>query len=114
LSREEQGWKKNLDHKKQDVDKNEDVWGSPRGQKSEPWGHDDRFEKDYDFYGKQTQRDEGTFRPKNRSGSSGNWRDRKGSEWKDQKSIPKSETNAVEPKFTVVTPLPLPEEESWD
>lgn len=113
-SREEQGWKKNLDHIKQDVDQREDVWGSPRGQKSEPWGHDDRFEKDYDFYGKQTQRGEGTFRPRNRSGNGGNWRDRKGSEWNDQKSIPKSETNTVEPKLTVMPPPPLPEEENWD
>lgn len=115
LSREEQGRKNNLEHKIQDVDENENVWGSPRGQKREPWGHDDRFEKDYDFYGKQAQRGEGTFRPRNRSGNSGNWRDRKGSEGKDQKSIPKSETNTVEPILTVVTPPPLPEEEeNWD
>ncbi|PNF29165.1 hypothetical protein B7P43_G11855 [Cryptotermes secundus] len=116
-SREEQGWKKHLGHMKQDVDQNEDVWGSPRGQKSERWGHDDRFEKDYDFYGKQTQRGEGTFRPRNRTGNSENWRDKKGSEWKDQKNIPKSETNAVETIDTTVTcpPLPeLPEEENWD
>jgi hypothetical protein len=113
-SREEQGWKKSWEHKRQDLDQNEDVWGSPRGQKSEPWGHDDRFEKDYDFYGKQAQRGEGILRPRNRSGNSGNWRDRKGSEGKDQKSIPKSEANTVEPKYTVVAPPPLAEEENWD
>jgi hypothetical protein len=110
LSREEQGRKKNWEYTKQDVDPNDTVWGTPRGQKSDPWGHDDRFDKDYDFYGKQAQRGEGTFRPRNRSSNSGNWRDRKGGEGKEQKGT----TNTVEPNLALLTPPPLPEEENWD
>jgi hypothetical protein len=113
-SGEEHGRKKNWEHRKQEVDQNENIWGSPRGQKSDPWGHDDRFEKDYDFYGKPAQRGEGAFRPRNKSGNSGNWRDRQGSEGKDQKNIPKIETSAIEPELTVFSPPPLPEEENWD
>lgn len=113
-SRDEGGRKKDWGHRRQDRDQNEDVWGTARGQKADPWGHDDRFEKDDSFYGKQAQRGEEMFRPRNRGGSSGNWRDRKESEGKDQKTNPKSVTSETEPQGTVVVPPPLPEEENWD
>jgi hypothetical protein len=113
-SRDEGGWKKDWGHGRQDTDQNEDIWGTARGQKADPWGHDDRFDKDDNFYGKQAQRGEGTFKPRNRGGSSGNWRDRKGIGGKDQKSTPKNETNEIESQPTLVVPPPLPEEENWD
>jgi len=113
-SRDEGGWRRDRGHKRQDTDQNEDIWGTARGQKTDPWGHDDRFQKEDDFYGKQSQRGEGTFRPRNRGGSSGNWRDRKGTEEKDQMSTPKSETNETESKPTLVAPPLLTEEENWD
>jgi hypothetical protein len=113
-SRDEGGWRRDRGYRRQDTDQNEDIWGTPRGQKADPWGHDDRFQKDDDFYGKQSQRGEGTFRPRNRNGSTGNWRDRKGSEGRDQKITPKSETNEIESQPSAVAPPPLPEEETWD
>ena len=113
-SRDEGAWRRDRGHRRQDTDHGEDLWGTTRGQKVDPWGHDDRFEKVDDFYGKQSQRGEGTFRPRNRGGSSGNWRDRKGTEGKDQMSTPKSETNETESQPTLMAPPPLPEEENWD
>lgn len=113
-SRDEGGRRKDWGHRRQDTDQNEDIWGTARGQKVDPWGHDDRFEKDDNFYGKQTQRGEGTFKPRNRGGSSGNWRDRKGSGGKDQKSTTKNETNEIESQPTLVVPPAVPEEETWD
>jgi hypothetical protein len=111
---EDQFRKKNR-FRRQEVDPNEDIWGTVRGQKDDPWGHDDRFVRDDDFYGKQAQRGEESFRPRSRGGpSSGSWRDRKGSEWRDQKSFPKSETSKTEPQPISVAPPPLPEEENWD
>lgn len=106
--------KKGWGHKRQDVDQNEDIWGTRRGQKSEPWCHDDRFTRENDFYGKQAQRGEETFRPRIVGGASGFWRDRRGSEGRDQKSTPKSETSKIEPQPIAVPPPPLPEEENWD
>lgn len=111
-SRDEGGRRRDWGQKRQDTDENEDVWGTARGQKADPWGHDDRFQKEYDFYGKQSQRGEGTFRPRNRGGNTENWRDRKGTEGKDQKNTPKSDRNETEP--TIVAPPPLPAEENWD
>ena len=99
---------------RQDTDQNGNIWGTARQQKADLWGHDDHFQKDYYFYGKQSQRGKGTFRPKKRSGSSGNWRDRKGTEGKDQMSTPKSETGETESQPTIVAPPPLSEEENWD
>jgi hypothetical protein len=113
-SRDEGGWRRERGHRRQDTDQNEDIWGTARGQKADPWGHDDRFQKDDDFYGKQSQRGEGTFRPRNRGGSSGNWRDRKGTEGKDQVSTPKSETYETESQPTLAAPPPVTEEENWD
>jgi len=113
-SRDDGSWRKDRGHKRHDTDQNEDIWGTPRGQKADPWGHDDRFQKDDDFYGRQSQRGEGTFRCRNRGGSSGKWRDRKGTEGTDQMSTPKSETNETESKSILVAPPPLTEEENWD
>jgi hypothetical protein len=113
-SGEDQVWKKGYGHKRQDVDQNEVIWGTRRGQKHEPWGHDDRFVKDYDFYGRQAQRGEETFRPRITGGSNGPWRDKKGSEGKDQKCSPKSEKSKTVPQPIAVAPPPLPEEENWD
>jgi len=113
-SRDVGGWRKDRGHKRQDVDQNEDIWGTAHREKSDPWGHDDRFQKGDDFYGKQSQRGEGTFKSRNKGGSSGNWRDRKGTEGKDQMSTPKSETNETESKPILEGPPPLNEEENWD
>ncbi|XP_021934468.1 uncharacterized protein LOC110837034 isoform X2 [Zootermopsis nevadensis] len=113
-SGDDQVRRKGWGHKRQDVDQNEDIWGTRRGQKHEPWGHDDRFVKDDDFYGKQAQRGEETFRPRIIGGASGLRRDRKGSDGKDQKSTPKSETSKTEPEPIAVPPPPLTEEENWD
>jgi hypothetical protein len=113
-SRDEVGWRRDKGHKRQDTDQNEDIWGTPHGQKEDLWGHDDRFQKDDDFYGQQSQREGGKFRSRNRGGSIGNWRDRKGTEGKDQMSTPKSETNETESQPTLVALPPPIEEENWD
>ena len=42
-SRDEGGRRRDWGQKRQDTDENEDVWGTARGQKADPWGHDDRF-----------------------------------------------------------------------
>jgi len=113
-SGDEGSWRRDRGHRRQDTDENEDIWGTARGQKADPWGHDDRFQKDYDYHGKQPQRVDGTFRSRNRDGSSWNWRDKKGTEVKDQKSTPKSETNGTESKPSLVAPPQALEEENWD
>lgn len=113
-SRDDGGWRKDRGHKRQDTDQNEDIRGIPRGRRADSWCHDDRFQKDYDFYGKQSERGEGTFRPRNKGRSSGKWEDRKGTEGKDQMITPKSETNETESKPILVAPPPLTEEENWD
>jgi hypothetical protein len=111
-SGKEQGRKKSWGHKRQDGDQNEDIWGTARGERSESWGHDDRFVRDDGFYGKQVQRREGAFIPRNKGEISENWRDRKESERNNQKTTLKNETSKTEPE--PIAPPPLPEEENWD
>ncbi|PSN32661.1 hypothetical protein C0J52_12292 [Blattella germanica] len=94
---------------------NEDIWGSARGEKSQSWGHDDRFTKDDDYYGKQAQRGEGTSRPRNKDSTSGNWRDRKSSESKEQKSSTKvSKAEPTSPTAKILPPSLPDDEENWD
>ncbi|KAJ9586282.1 hypothetical protein L9F63_020076 [Diploptera punctata] len=101
--------------------KNDDIWGSTRGEKSVVWGHDDRFTKDDDFYGKQLQRGEGTSRPRNRDST--NWREKKSSDGgKDQKTAvnpkstvtPKNDGTKTKNSSVIESPPPLPDEENWD
>jgi hypothetical protein len=112
-SRDEGGWRRYKGHKKQGTDQTEVTWRTARG-RNIPWRRDDCFQKDDDFYGKQPQREKRTFRPRNRGGIGGRWRDWKGTEGKDQMGTPKSETNETESQPTPVAPPPPTEEEYWD
>ena len=100
---------------KRDDSKSDDVWGTARGEKGVTWGHDDRFTKDDDFYGKQAQRGEGVSRPRIKDSS--NWRERKTSDGgKEQKSttIVSSPGKEQKPAASVSAPPLLSGEETWD
>ena len=109
----DKNWRRSAGGLGRDDNKNDDIWGTPRGDKSVVWGHDDRFTKDDDFYGKQAQRGEGTSRPRNREST--NWRERKGSDGgKEQKSAEKPKNDKTKVEEKLVGAPPLPDEENWD